>query len=139
METRRPKSCQTRCKKHPKHRQSPGVCSVCLGERLSQLSTGLRAKTTLVIKASSCTSSSSSSLSSLSSSGEVSPVHHRFRKSRSLAFVVGARGEDREGKKKGGFWSKLLWPRSKKMDGGLGGLILHSKTMRERVMSTRVR
>ncbi|GFZ10234.1 hypothetical protein Acr_21g0008330 [Actinidia rufa] len=136
METKRPKSGQTRCKKHPKHLQSPGVCSVCLRERLSQLSAGSRTNTTLVIKAS---SSTSSSLSSLSSSGEVSPVHHRFSKSRSLAFVMGTRGEDREGKKKGGFWSKLLRPRSKKMDGGLGGSIFHSRTMRERVMSTRVR
>ncbi|GLU16145.1 hypothetical protein SLE2022_325940 [Rubroshorea leprosula] len=27
------------CKKHPKHRQSPGVCSLCLREKLSHLST----------------------------------------------------------------------------------------------------
>ncbi|CAA7027249.1 unnamed protein product [Microthlaspi erraticum] len=26
------------CKKHPKHRQSPGVCSLCLSESLSKLS-----------------------------------------------------------------------------------------------------
>ncbi|CAH8351799.1 unnamed protein product [Eruca vesicaria subsp. sativa] len=26
------------CKKHPKHRQSPGICSLCLNESLSKLS-----------------------------------------------------------------------------------------------------
>lgn len=27
------------CRKHPKHRQSPGVCSLCLTEKLSRVST----------------------------------------------------------------------------------------------------
>lgn len=62
MENRRLKTHKMRCKKHPKHKQSPGVCSICLGERLSQLSSSK--KTT---KKALRTPSSSSSLSSLSS------------------------------------------------------------------------
>ncbi|KAL8145465.1 hypothetical protein AgCh_003583 [Apium graveolens] len=62
MENRRLKTHKLRCKKHPKHKQAPGVCSICLGERLSQLSSSK--KTT---KKALRTPSSSSSLSSLSS------------------------------------------------------------------------
>ncbi|XP_061364255.1 uncharacterized protein LOC133307718 [Gastrolobium bilobum] len=66
------------CKKHPKHRQSPGVCSLCLREKLTQLSASTSRRTT-----SSSSSSSSSSASSLSSyysssssaSSCASPVH----------------------------------------------------------------
>ncbi|KAH1125111.1 hypothetical protein AAZX31_06G096600 [Glycine max] len=60
------------CKKHPKHRQSPGVCSLCLRDKLSQLSSACSSsssssrKTTFI---SSChSSSSSSSLTSYCSS-----------------------------------------------------------------------
>ncbi|XAR62132.1 hypothetical protein NMG60_11016766 [Bertholletia excelsa] len=123
-----------RCRKHPKHRQSPGVCSVCLRERLSQLSTtssrggrgGGGAAT-----AGSSSSSSLSPLSSDSSSSESSPIHYSIlTKSRTVAFAP----QRREGEKNRGFWSKLLAPRKKK-DGGS----LHSRTMRERVITTRVR
>ncbi|KAG5543941.1 hypothetical protein RHGRI_016632 [Rhododendron griersonianum] len=117
MENRRKNTSnsQTRCKKHPKHQQSPGVCSICLGERLSQISTSSSSSSRRAVEAY-CSSSSSSSLSSLSSSSrcstsELSPVHHQhhhhhrvrsgtgagvkwsknnymvFGKSRSMAFV----------------------------------------------------
>lgn len=168
---RRRKTHQMRCKKHPKHQQSPGVCSICLGEKLSQLSSASipsssRSKNIKVASVSS--SSSLSSLSSHDSSSNASscssPMHHRMNnyrkglegkgyvsflkvsgrnsvvltKSRSMEFYPPRR--DREirvddGKKKGGFWSKIIGSsRSKKMDNE--GL-LHSRTMRER-FSTRV-
>ncbi|XP_030455061.1 uncharacterized protein LOC115676320 [Syzygium oleosum] len=74
-----------RCGKHPKHRQSTGVCSLCLTKKLSRLSSGdyLRGSAGANRRYSCSTSpSSSSSLSSYhSSSGSsscASPVvHHR--------------------------------------------------------------
>ncbi|KAH7848919.1 hypothetical protein Vadar_010239 [Vaccinium darrowii] len=150
MENRKKNNSQTRCKKHPKHQQSPGVCSICLREKLSQISTSSSSSRKVAV--SYCSSSSYlSSLSSSShcSSSELSPARYRVRttakwsknnvfgKSRSMAFV----GELGEGKKKksGGFWSRLLRPMSHKksthdMDVGF----VHSRTMRERVLSTRV-
>ncbi|XP_052201676.1 uncharacterized protein LOC127807680 [Diospyros lotus] len=139
-----------RCKKHQTHQQSPGVCSVCLTERLSQLSRSSKTKSI-------AWSSSTSSLSSHNySSCQSSPVHRRFhlaadhrakgkidsviRKSRSMVFaprkreMEGAEGE--EGKKKRGFWSKLLHPRSKKVD---AGSFFRSSTLRERPITTVVR
>uniref|UniRef100_M1BI94 Avr9/Cf-9 rapidly elicited protein 75 n=1 Tax=Solanum tuberosum TaxID=4113 RepID=M1BI94_SOLTU len=122
------------CKKHSKHQQSPGVCSICLSEKLSKLS-----KTSRIINTtSSC--SSSSSLSSLSSSSSYdvsscsSPAYRRMKtmatlrgggninvltKSRSLVFVTTRKdGEFEEnGKnkdKKRGLLSKLLHPRKNK-------------------------
>ncbi|KAM7520800.1 hypothetical protein LguiB_019762 [Lonicera macranthoides] len=144
-----------RCKKHPKHRQSPGVCSVCLREKLSQLSSNMRKNTASM--ASSCSSSSSlSSLSSSNVSSLSSPVHRThfvgveakgryvsflksgksvlLTKSRSMAFDVPMRvreGVD-HGKQKSGFWSRLIGARStKRVDDGL----VHSRTMRERATS----
>ncbi|XP_059285836.1 uncharacterized protein LOC132039358 [Lycium ferocissimum] len=124
------------CKKHSKHQQSPGVCSICLSEKLSKLS-----KTTRISNSSSC---SSSSLSSLSSSSDVSscssPAYRRMKtmailrsgdnsksnivltKSRSLVFVTTRKeGENEKNgkKKKRGFLSKLLHPRKHKKDQGL--------------------
>ncbi|KAF5818576.1 putative protein OCTOPUS [Helianthus annuus] len=61
MEARQ-RSSVTICKKHPKHRQSPGICSLCLRERLSKISSS---SSSAVTNASS--SSSSSSISSISS------------------------------------------------------------------------
>ncbi|THF99419.1 hypothetical protein TEA_025495 [Camellia sinensis var. sinensis] len=129
------------CKKHLKHRQSPGVCSVCLSERLSQLSSP-SSRTNTTTMASSC-----SSLSSSHHSSESSPVHSVYSlaleakksitmsflrsaknvltKSKSMASVARAqRGEVRDGKKKSGFWSKLLRSRSKKINEG----VVHSRT-----------
>ncbi|XP_058218358.1 uncharacterized protein LOC131329280 [Rhododendron vialii] len=159
MENRRKNTSnsQTRCKRHPKHQQSPGVCSICLGERLSQISTSSSSSRRAVEPY--CSSSSSlSSLSSSShcSSSELSPVHHRVRsgagvkwsknnymvmfgKSRSMAFV----GEGIKNKSSStGFWSKLLRPRSHKknhVDGGFVGGFGHSRTMRERMFATSTR
>ncbi|XP_020202123.1 uncharacterized protein DDB_G0271670 [Cajanus cajan] len=62
-----------RCKKHPKHRQSPGVCSLCLRDKLSQLSTpsssssSSRKITSLSSSSSSLSSYDSSSVSSCAS------------------------------------------------------------------------
>ncbi|KAI3685289.1 hypothetical protein L6452_34530 [Arctium lappa] len=62
MEARkRSSSTTTSCKKHPKHRQSPGICSLCLRERLSKISSSSSRAVTNV------SSSSSSSISSVSS------------------------------------------------------------------------
>lgn len=134
-----------RCKKHPKHHQSPGVCSLCLREKLTQLSASTSRTTT-----SACSSTSSSSLSSYysssSASSRASPMH-RFRftkegkgssdsasvfmvsgkhgiiKSRSMAVVP--RSRDREGGvdhvhnksvRRSGFWFKLLHLKSKRME-----------------------
>ncbi|XP_016571533.2 uncharacterized protein LOC107869513 [Capsicum annuum] len=132
------------CKKHPKHKQNPGVCSVCLSEKLSLLS---RSNTTTITNS----SSSSSSLSSLSSSSDVSscssPPRYRtstnnnnvLMKSRSLALIMRRRDggvmleENSNGnkKKKEGFFSKLLNPKRSRKDEGLA----HSRTMRERVIT----
>ncbi|XP_030528555.2 uncharacterized protein LOC115739552 [Rhodamnia argentea] len=75
-----------RCRKHPKHRQSTGVCSLCLSKKLSRLSSGsyLRGSTG-ANRRYSCSSSpsSSSSLSSYHSSSESSscssPIHRYGR------------------------------------------------------------
>ncbi|GMJ02498.1 hypothetical protein HRI_003919000 [Hibiscus trionum] len=69
------------CKKHPKHKQSPGVCSLCLAEKLSQLSTH---SSTLSYSFSSSSSSPSSSCSSRSSCSS-SPF-------RPHCFVAGGKG-----------------------------------------------
>ncbi|KAL3371591.1 hypothetical protein AABB24_008234 [Solanum stoloniferum] len=127
------------CKKHPKHKQNPGVCSVCLNEKLSLLSKTSRSNTTTLT--SSC--SSSSSLSSLSSSSDVSscssPNTNVLMKSRSLALIMrrkegGIILEDNsigKKKKKEGFLSKLLNPKRNRKDEGL----TYSRTMRERVIT----
>lgn len=147
------------CKKHPKHQQSPGVCSFCLREKLTKLlASSSRCNAISCVVNSSCSSSSLSSLSSsyysASASSCSSPVHrHHYRmasderglsssmtffrsgknvlnKSRSVAFITRRRNEGEvvamdRGKKKSGFWSKLLRPRSKRIDGDL----VHSSTM----------
>lgn len=80
-----------RCKKHPKHRQSPGVCALCLREKLIQTQLPAAAFTsscrrTTTFDANDHVSSSSSYVSSLpssyyyssssvSSSCAASPVH----------------------------------------------------------------
>ncbi|XP_047306616.1 uncharacterized protein LOC124910036 [Impatiens glandulifera] len=143
------------CKKHPKHKQSPGVCSICLNDKLSKISStsSLRKYNTR----SSC-SSSLSSISSISSDASPVPYQHyndgRFSlggksavmlmKSTSMAFEFDHRKRDigsdhglmKKDKKKTGFWSKLLRARtSKSIDHGL----VRSRTTRERVnASTRV-
>ncbi|KAK9110986.1 hypothetical protein Scep_018505 [Stephania cephalantha] len=58
---------QLRCSKHPKHRQSPGVCSMCLREKLFKLLDASSSSNTIVM-ASSSSSICSSNCSSMSSS-----------------------------------------------------------------------
>ncbi|KAF3445919.1 hypothetical protein FNV43_RR11096 [Rhamnella rubrinervis] len=150
------------CKKHPKHRQSPGVCSLCLKERLRQLSATSWSRATSTTTRSSCsTSSSLSSCYSLSSASSCSSPSlsyaYRFgmqgktgsmslvmsannvlKKSRSLAFVPRMRRRDGGGgdKKKGrGFWSNLLLrPASNKRMEENDNTFMQSRTVRERTV-----
>ncbi|PWA70690.1 hypothetical protein CTI12_AA117900 [Artemisia annua] len=70
MEARKRSSSTASCKKHPKHRQSPGICSLCLRERLANISASSSHASTNV--SSSCSSSSVSSISSAYSSHDSS-------------------------------------------------------------------
>ncbi|XP_039071245.1 uncharacterized protein LOC120218353 [Hibiscus syriacus] len=118
------------CRKHPKHRQSPGVCSLCLKEKLSRLSTSSSSRCTTIASSSSSSLSSYCSSCSASSSYASSPMHHRHRfpkegkdgffllmingkdvLSKSRSVVFGSRLTREEGKNKTGFLSKLLHPR----------------------------
>ncbi|XP_076898155.1 uncharacterized protein LOC143551648 [Bidens hawaiensis] len=151
------------CRKHPKHQQSPGVCLLCLQERLSKISGSSSSQRVVNI----CSSSSSSSLSSVSSacssnapSYVASPMHNYrdgdgvhdvegklgylsfLRKSRSIAFV-GEKIVENDGKKKkgDGFWSKLIglkrsnMKKRSKEEGS--SRLMHSRTMRE-MLTTRI-
>ncbi|XWS21469.1 hypothetical protein CRYUN_Cryun30bG0057500 [Craigia yunnanensis] len=147
------------CKRHPKHRQSPGVCSLCLGEKLSRLSANSSSRCTTTTVASSCSSSSLSSYYSSSSASSYSSPMHRYRfttegkgtsfslllfsgkniltKSRTVAFASRMRSKEGDDKKKkSGFLSKLLHPRNPKRKEEATGLE-HSRTMRE-ILTTRV-
>ncbi|KAG9156082.1 hypothetical protein Leryth_020676 [Lithospermum erythrorhizon] len=136
------------CKKHPKHKQSPGVCAICLREKLNQLpsTSSITKKATKKANAagSSCSSSSLSSLSSHESSNASSscpsPHHlcHRsyssmtflksgkslFTNSKSMTAIVIPRHKSRaamddQTEKKVGFWSKLLFTSKKRRNKGL--------------------
>ncbi|XVF64820.1 hypothetical protein PTKIN_Ptkin09bG0197300 [Pterospermum kingtungense] len=151
------------CKRHPKHRQSPGVCSLCLAEKLSRLSadSNSRRVTTTTVASSCCSSSSSlSSYYSSSSASSYSSPMHRFRfgsqgkgtsfsllllsgknmltKSRSVAFASRMRSKDGDdhNKKKTGLLSKLIHPGNTKRKEEATGLE-HSRTIRE-VLTTRI-
>jgi len=137
---------QQRCKKHPSHKQSKGVCPSCLREKLSQLSSSSSST------ANHSNSSTYSSLSPCSDDSDLSspgsPSLHKMmaknksfsfllmrssnhkplmEKSRSLAFVV-EEEEKKEKKKKKGFWSKLLLGKRKEEDHHM----LHLKTVKEK-------
>ncbi|XP_010534087.1 PREDICTED: uncharacterized protein LOC104809723 [Tarenaya hassleriana] len=92
------------CKKHPKHRQSPGVCSLCLNEKLSKLSldyydyTSSSRDPETVSSCSSSVSSSSGSSYHSSVSSCLSPLHHRY------SVIV---SKKKDGKRQG-FLSRLL-------------------------------
>ncbi|XP_023741830.1 uncharacterized serine-rich protein C215.13 [Lactuca sativa] len=161
MENGKRSSASTKtCKKHPKHQQSPGVCSLCLRERLSKISsTSSRAVTNVSSSSSSSTISSVSSVSSSrgSSNGPsytASPMHNYLnqrktydverkgylsflRKSRSMAFVSENIVEiDGKQKKSNGFWSKLIGSKrsdaqKRSMEESSSSRLMHSKTMRE--------
>ncbi|KAI3682866.1 hypothetical protein L1987_83196 [Smallanthus sonchifolius] len=165
MENRKRPSMKPKgCKKHPKHEQSPGVCSVCLRERLSKIS-GSSSQTHVTDVCSSSSSSSISSVSSVSSSRRssytASPMHgYRngnrkcdvegkgylsfLRKSRSMAFVdVENDGNKKKKKKKkaDGFWSKLMGLKrsnvEKRSMEESSSRLMHSRTMRE-MLTTRI-
>lgn len=126
------------CKRHTKHSQSAGVCSICLSERLSQLTNSRPSSSRPKLAYSSSSSSSTSCISSSYSS----PVRifrnvngeEVLTKSRSMLFFFQRRKqEDKNDGKiddqiKRGFWSKLLPPRKKGLK--------HSRTTRERVITT---
>ncbi|GAB4861299.1 hypothetical protein Ancab_036461 [Ancistrocladus abbreviatus] len=81
MFTSKPNISPPQCRRHPKHRQSPGVCSICLTEKLSKLpacSSNITATTPKLCycAASSSYSSSCSSLTSSEISSYESPQHH---------------------------------------------------------------
>ncbi|KAI5669813.1 hypothetical protein M9H77_19666 [Catharanthus roseus] len=134
------------CKKHPDQRQQPGICSSCLREKLAKLPS-LR----FAMVPSRSSSVSSSRVSSNSSSICMSPTkdqanhqgkssdsgvngrtNNGLRKSKSSTCVArsrrGRNGGD--GKKKEGFWSKLIRSTSVKTK----GVFVHSsnKTTKER-------
>ncbi|MED6155389.1 hypothetical protein PIB30_004821 [Stylosanthes scabra] len=141
------------CKKHPKHRQSPGVCSLCLNDRLLQLSSCSSSRVSG--GGGSSVSSLSSYYSSSSASSCASPVRHvqfpltsegkrsstlsifllssgnkhsnnnGLIKSRSMAVDDHHRGSS----KKSGFWSKLFSSKSKRIN----TMVDRSSSMRETV------
>ncbi|KAI9097491.1 hypothetical protein K1719_025402 [Acacia pycnantha] len=123
------------CKKHPKHNQSPGVCSLCLRERLSQLPSSSTSRAAPSSETSSSVSSLSSYYSSSSASSCASPseanktttgssisifsfnAKHGLIKSRSVAASSrrrGSVGDDDPNAKSRGFLFNLLRPRHKK-------------------------
>lgn len=119
------------CKKHPKHRQSPGVCSLCLQEKLSQLSASSSLGSTTTV-ASSCSSSLSSYSSSSSASSCSSPTHRypfptEGKDSFSFLFFSGKNiltksrsvaSSSRLRSNRSGFFSKLILPKKYKEEGG---------------------
>lgn len=133
------------CRKHPKHTQSPGVCSICLNEKLSHLNnaphSSRKKRPSFASSSSSYLSSLSSSYASSYSSPTLSYTGSRARKSsnvsglevlkksRSMAFFLQRRkDEDGNGKKvemKRGFWSKLLSRKIKGLN------LMRSGSMRE--------
>ncbi|GER47061.1 K-box region and MADS-box transcription factor family protein [Striga asiatica] len=137
------------CKKHPKHRQSPGVCSLCLNEKLSNLADCRKSRARKTFRPSSSSSSDVSSLSSsnayssCSSPAGKSGTAADFRKSRSMAFAWRRRRDEEEiagGKR--GFWSRFLSVRrnnsnrNSKNCGGKGLVMLRSETSTGRVITS---
>lgn len=115
-----------RCKKHPRHRQSTGVCSLCLIERLSDLAAANNAKVNNQQAASYCSSSdASTSYSTVSSpfspaggaatsvffSGPFLGGRAPMIRSKSVAVVVerpAPQGKERRRRSGTGLWSKLM-------------------------------
>lgn len=132
------------CKKHPKHRQSPGVCSLCVSEKLTRIS-ATSSKNTSKARAYYCSSSSLSSSEddSYASSPSSSPPHLRriasdvlvddnakkvdagFGKSRSMAFVAAEDGKLRPEEKRGS--SSNNNTNNKKVIRGFWSKILHPR------------
>ncbi|WCJ24800.1 hypothetical protein M5689_006732 [Euphorbia peplus] len=130
------------CKKHPKHKQSPGVCSICLSQKLSQVSSSSSSSSAALD--SSCSSYLSSSSSSSSCSSYASPVRYNsnnkqgssslsnffLTKSRSLVFISTNKHDNDKKHNVRSFLSKLLRPSGSKKNTQQEGL-QHSRTMRE--------
>ncbi|GER27270.1 zinc ion binding [Striga asiatica] len=96
------------CKKHPKHRQSPGVCSLCLNEKLSKVANHGLSRGSKAIY--SCPSSSyASSLSSSNASSYSSPIG-RYEKSSARFFENAPHGQDSFKKSRS---MAFVWRRSK--------------------------
>lgn len=130
------------CKKHENEKQLPGVCSSCLRERLSQLPASSNRINTIGGGRYSCSSSLSASPIYLrhhrrdsEKMGSISftlKVGHGLKKSRSIAFITRSGREEEVagcGKKKGGFWSKLLWSSGKTNK----DVLMHSRTASQRL------
>ncbi|CAL9059600.1 unnamed protein product [Musa banksii] len=116
----RPAKDESRCKRHPKHRQSVGVCPFCLRERLSHLTHPSSSSSAVYLSSSSASSSPYSTSDSDLSSYASTPPHHcdvkrpkgwllpeprvaarggKLTKSLSLVFVVRSHEEDEKEKK----------------------------------------
>ncbi|XP_010939700.1 uncharacterized protein [Elaeis guineensis] len=87
----RPRMEEARCKRHPKHQQSKGVCPFCLRERLSGLLAG--SSSGAYSSSSSVSSSPYSSDSDLSSSAITPPYLHDLKRAR-LSLLFKARTTD---------------------------------------------
>lgn len=134
-----------RCKNHPKHNQSPGVCSLCLNEKLIQLSPfGSHRRTRTFVANINDGSNSSSYVSSLSSScyssssvsSCASPLHcfcfnSEGKRSTSLSIfllsgqheIIKSKSFSRRkavmhgNKRSCGFWFKFFGDKRKKVEG----------------------
>ncbi|XP_022752283.1 uncharacterized protein LOC111301026 [Durio zibethinus] len=140
------------CKNHPHHQEKQGVCPSCLRESLSRLCSASDKEANSRVAPS--LSFSPADYSSALSSNPASPArHHNFhrrngsgvtgimgsssfmvkvgtdglKKSRSIAFVPRDFDDEevKNGKKKKGFWSKLLRFKGKNKD-----VLTHSTSMR---------
>lgn len=146
---------QDRCKRHPEHRLSKGVCPFCLRDRLAHLSAS--SSTTNTTHASSSYTISPNSTNSNRSSGaaaaptlspppaalptQVNSMRNpdMFQKSRSLALdvdgeedAIGQKHKDKFKKKRKKverFFSKIIHGPSKKDE---GHDLHHSRTMKEK-------
>ncbi|KAG1334593.1 ataxin-2 [Cocos nucifera] len=153
-----------RCKRHPEHRQSKGVCPFCLRERLSYISATSSTTTTNASSTSSDSSDSNRSSSTKSPSHQDTKTTRFFllhkgntsrskplRKSRSLAFVMRENKEEdkwkhkeegrkekdkkkRRKKKKGRFWSQFMIGSDRRKK-EVDGSLSHSKTTKEKSSS----
>ncbi|GLT56451.1 hypothetical protein SLA2020_294900 [Shorea laevis] len=139
------------CKKHPKHHQSPGVCSLCLREKLSHLSTSSsRSIAKTKMESFSSSSSLSSNYSSCSSASSCSSPVYRYdrryasgkgslsslfligsgnnrllTKSRTVAFVPRIMRGNKDGdakKNKAGFLLNKLFRSKRKEEGSVHAL-----------------
>ncbi|MQM15454.1 hypothetical protein Taro_048400 [Colocasia esculenta] len=79
-----------RCRKHPKHRQSKGVCPSCLREKLSQLSASSSTHNSAIFSSPGTSYDSASSSVPSSSPGTPSAIqnHRRRHVAKKLAFLM---------------------------------------------------